>query len=109
MSLYEPVDPAKFLPKDSKAYTKDPSPSPLESVIWTVFKEPVQISKEQLSAMRDMKCRCKEDKDLAMVDNYRPLSSTGKTELSGSHKKGHHNCVLGLPNSPVKHSNDHVM
>lgn len=113
VSFTEPVDPAKFLPKDSKAlYTYEGSlttPPLLESVIWTVFKEPIQISKEQvgmythqisiicfsffnlkivtsfqLAAMRGMKCGCKEDKDLAMVDNYRPPCPLGNRTLRQS-------------------------
>ena len=52
VSFAEPVEPSKFLPKDTKnLYTYEGSlttPPLLESVIWTVFKEPVQISKEQV-------------------------------------------------------------
>merc|ERR1711974_522512 len=63
VSFAEPVEPSKFLPKDTKSlYTYEDSlttPPLLESVIWTVFKEPVQISKEQLEAMRGMKLALK--------------------------------------------------
>lgn len=86
VSFEEPVEPSKFLPSDTKSlYTYEGSlttPPLLESVIWTVFKEPVQISKEQLDCMRSMKCGCKEDeKDLQMVDNYRPPCPLGNRTL----------------------------
>ena len=81
----EPVEPSKFLPKDTKTFwTYEGSlttPPLLESVIWTVFKEPVQISKEQLAAMRAMKCCAKDDKDLPMVNNYRPPCPLGNRTL----------------------------
>ena len=52
VSFDKPIEPSKFLPKDTKSfYTYEGSlttPPLLESVIWTVFKEPVQISKEQV-------------------------------------------------------------
>merc|ERR1711951_109040 len=88
VSFAEPVEPSKFLPKDTKnLYTYEGSlttPPLLESVIWTVFKEPVQISKEQLDAMRNMKCGCKADKDLSMVNNYRPPCALGNRTLRQS-------------------------
>merc|ERR1711974_153279 len=88
VSFAEPVEPSKFLPKDTKSlYTYEGSlttPPLLESVIWTVFKEPVQIPKEQLEAMRGMKCGSKACKDLAMVNNYRPPCALGNRTLRQS-------------------------
>jgi len=89
VSFDKPIEPSKFLPKDTKSfYTYEGSlttPPLLESVIWTVFKEPVQISKEQLAAMRGMKCGCSGDaKELAMVDNYRPPCALGNRTLRQS-------------------------
>ena len=52
VSFKVPVEPSKFLPKNTNdLYTYEGSlttPPLLESVIWTVFKEPIQISKSQV-------------------------------------------------------------
>lgn len=55
LKLPEPIDPVKFLPSSSggdKSYwTYDGSlttPPLLESVIWTVFKAPMQVSAQQV-------------------------------------------------------------
>jgi len=90
VSFKVPVEPSKFLPKNTNdLYTYEGSlttPPLLESVIWTVFKEPIQISKSQLEAMRSMKCGCKGDKqeELSMVDNYRPPCSLGNRTIRQS-------------------------
>ena len=47
----EKVDPAKLLPTSLDFWRYEGSlttPPLLESVIWTVFKEPIQISQEQV-------------------------------------------------------------
>ena len=47
----EKVDPAKLLPPSLDFWRYEGSlttPPLLESVIWTVFKEPIQISQEQV-------------------------------------------------------------
>ena len=53
VSFKVPVEPSKFLPKNTNdLYTYEGSlttPPLLESVIWTVFKEPIQISKSQVN------------------------------------------------------------
>merc|ERR1712007_323800 len=52
-----------------------------ESAIWTVFKEHITMSEEQVKAMRCMKITCEdEDSDSDggdMVDNYRPPCPVG--------------------------------
>merc|ERR1712156_179031 len=57
------------------------TPPLLESVIWTVFKEHITMSEEQVKAMRCMKITCEdEDSDSDggdMVDNYRPPCPVG--------------------------------
>lgn len=78
-AISAPLDPAKFLPvnsDDKTFYTYEGSlttPPLLESVIWHVFKKPIQISQSQMDAMRNLQfcgkdAKAKED----MVDNYRP-------------------------------------
>merc|ERR1712062_769685 len=52
------IDPAKFLPENRTFYNYEGSlttPPLLESVIWTVFKEHITMSEEQVKAMRCMK------------------------------------------------------
>merc|ERR1711872_695479 len=44
------------------------TPSCNEVVVWTVFKEPLQISEAQLEEFRKMK----DSYDHAIVDNFRP-------------------------------------
>jgi len=57
------------------------TPPLLESVIWTVFKEPIEFSEEQLNAMRSLKITCNEDCEESMVDNYRPPVPTGQRKV----------------------------
>merc|ERR1712192_277983 len=78
------IDPAKFLPENKPFYIYDSSLNPpllLESVIWTVFKEHITMSEEQVKLMRCMKITCEdEDSDSDggdMVDNYRPPCPVG--------------------------------
>jgi len=78
------IDPAKFLPENRTFYNYEGSlttPPLLESVIWTVFKEHITMSEEQVKAMRCMKITCEdEDSDSDggdMVDNYRPPCPVG--------------------------------
>lgn len=78
------VDCSNFLPKDAanaEFFTYEGSlttPPLLESVIWTVFKEPMKVSKEQMEAMRSMKCSEESCSDpIQMVNNYRPPCHLG--------------------------------
>ena len=85
----EKVDPAKLLPhRDSNAPLEFwryegslTTPPLLESVIWTVFKKPIQVSNEQLGAMRNLQCNCKDAASLKMVNNYRPPCPLGERVL----------------------------
>merc|ERR1711877_3264 len=89
------IDPAKFLPENRTFYNYEGSlttPPLLESVIWTVFKEHITMSEEQVKAMRCMKITCEdEDSDSDggdMVDNYRPPCPVGGRVVRVSKKKG---------------------
>jgi len=78
-ALQEDIDPAKFLPAEKTYYTYPGSlttPPLLESVTWIVFKQPVEVSRQQLDAMRAMKCST-EDCCEHIVDNYRPPCTLG--------------------------------
>jgi len=79
-----PIDPDNFLPVDRGFFTYDGSlttPPLLESVIWTVFKEPIEFSEEQLNAMRSLKISCEDGCEDLMVDNYRPPCPKGQRKV----------------------------
>ena len=84
-------NPSRFLPWHSTSggrgdmsywtYEGSLTTPPLhESVTWVVFKKPMAVSKQQLDAMRNLKCNtCPGSlspksnlQDIPMVDNYRP-------------------------------------
>ncbi|XP_030766166.1 carbonic anhydrase-like isoform X1 [Sitophilus oryzae] len=59
-----PVNPGAFLPQDSGYYTYQGSlttPPCSECVIWIVFKDPLEISQEQLESFRCLRSFCLED------------------------------------------------
>jgi len=70
------IDCAQFLPTDNKAiWTYEGSlttPPLLESVIWTVFQKPMQISADQMNAMRNLNFVGQDSEEGKMVNNYRP-------------------------------------
>merc|ERR1712051_824541 len=76
------IDPAKLLPENRTFYNYDGSlttPPLLESVIWTVFKQHITMSEEQVKLMRCLKITCEDEDsdDDDMVDNYRPPCPVG--------------------------------
>lgn len=78
-ALQDDIDPIKFLPENKSYYSYPGSlttPPLLESVTWIVFKEPVEVSKQQLDKMRSMKCSDEECCD-HIQDNYRPPCQVG--------------------------------
>lgn len=81
-----PLDPARFIPQDSDYFTYQGSlttPPCSECVIWIVFKEPVEVSNEQLNAFRSLKSYCKEDEcpcdefEGYLKRNFRPTLPLG--------------------------------
>jgi carbonic anhydrase 2 len=77
------IDPDNFLPENKAFFTYEGSlttPPLLESVIWTVFKEPIEFSEEQLNAMRSLLISCEDCED-RMVDNYRPPCPLGQRKV----------------------------
>nr|BAU68125.1 carbonic anhydrase [Nasutitermes takasagoensis] len=86
----EAIDPAKMLPKTLSYWTYLGSltvPPCNESVTWILFKEPVEVSEEQLAAFRSLRCykrgeECPCDEvDGLLISNYRPTLPLGTREL----------------------------
>lgn len=89
VTLPEPCDPSKLLPNNPAYWTYFGSlttPPFSESVIWLVFKEPVEVSKKQLELMRNLRCYdvnepCPCDGNGKVINNYRPPLPLGGREL----------------------------
>lgn len=90
VTLPEPCDPNKLLPNNPAYWTYFGSlttPPFSESVIWLVFKEPVEVSLKQLELMRNLRCYdvnepcpC-DDGNGKVINNYRPTLPLGNREL----------------------------
>jgi len=84
VTVNPPLCPAAFLPEDKHFYTYEGSlttPPLLESVIWTVFKEPIEFSEDQLKAMRGLLISCEDGCEDFMIDNYRPPCPLGSRKV----------------------------
>ncbi|XP_046384767.1 carbonic anhydrase 2-like [Ischnura elegans] len=98
--IEEPVDPTKLLPSDLSYWTYLGSlttPPCCESVTWIVFKEPIEVSEEQLEECRTLLCHCpgdilseesvKEENETNQVkrgqllENFRPTVPLGERQL----------------------------
>ncbi|CAG9770632.1 unnamed protein product [Ceutorhynchus assimilis] len=88
--ILQPINPGEFLPENSGYYTYHGSlttPPCSECVIWIVFKEPVEVSEEQLKEFRSL--RCYSNKDSCPCDefkgfvksNFRPTLPLGQREV----------------------------
>lgn len=80
------VDPANFLPENKCFYNYEGSlttPPLLESVIWTVFRDPITFSQEQMEVMRALTFSGESEGDArdCMVDNYRPPCPIGQRKV----------------------------
>lgn len=76
------IDCNKLLPKTHAFWTYDGSlttPPLLESVTWIVFQTPIQVSEEQIAAMRAMNFGT--DDSEKMVNNYRPPCPLGDRNI----------------------------
>ncbi|KAL5280001.1 CA2 family protein [Megaselia abdita] len=90
ITLPDACDPGKMLPKSSSYWTYEGSlttPPCSESVIWIVFKEPVEISHGQLDAMRNLNCYDVKDECPCdnlkgkVINNFRPPLPLGNRQL----------------------------
>ncbi|KAI4469836.1 carbonic anhydrase [Holotrichia oblita] len=90
VNIDQPIDPNLMIPKNSPYYTYLGSlttPPCLECVVWIVFKDPLQVSEEQLEAFRELRSysykeRCPEDEFRGYIKtNYRPTLPVGKREV----------------------------
>lgn len=86
-----PVDPAKLLPQNFTGYYTYhgslTTPPCSECVTWIVFKEPIEVSSDQLNAFRNLKtyqkeesCPCDEFKGF-VKSNFRPTLPLGQREI----------------------------
>lgn len=74
IQLETTIDAGEFLPKDRTFFTYPGSlttPPLYESVTWSLFREPIQVSRHQLEAMRSLKTGSGRQKT-SLVNNYRP-------------------------------------
>ncbi|XP_034099610.1 carbonic anhydrase [Drosophila sulfurigaster albostrigata] len=90
VTLPQGCDPGKLLPDVHTYWTYEGSlttPPCSECVIWIVFKTPIQVSDDQLNAMRNLnaydvkeECPCNEFNG-KVINNFRPPLPLGKREL----------------------------
>jgi len=85
-----PLNPGLFIPEDSGYYTYQGSlttPPCSECVIWIVFKEPIEVSNEQLTAFRNLKSFGKDEAQYefdidatggCVRNNFRPTLPLGQ-------------------------------
>lgn len=94
LSMPEGFDPASLLPNNRSEYWTYPgsltTPPCYESVTWVVFKEPIEVSEEQMNVFRSLRTHKMGEQapndELAgcMVENYRPPLSIGDRLLRAS-------------------------
>ncbi|XP_069813517.1 carbonic anhydrase 2-like [Dendropsophus ebraccatus] len=80
-------DPSSLLPKSLDFWTYKGSltfPPLLQCVTWHVLKEPISMSREQLSKLRGLYFNDEDDSPCHMVDNYRPTQPLKGREVRAS-------------------------
>lgn len=95
VTLPSACDPSKLLPTTKTYWTYEGSlttPPCSESVIWIVFKTPIEVSRDQLDAMRNLNCYDVKDEcpcnelNGKVINNFRPPLPLGNRvlrEISG--------------------------
>lgn len=89
VTLPNGCDPAKLLPANPAYWTYEGSlttPPCNESVIWIVFKTPIEVSEGQIAAMRNLNCfdfkeECPQELRGKVLNNFRPPLPLGNREL----------------------------
>ncbi|KAI5635751.1 eukaryotic-type carbonic anhydrase domain-containing protein [Phthorimaea operculella] len=86
VTMMDPLDPAKLLPKRNAFWTYHGSlttPPCTECVTWILFKDPVECSAEQLACMRKLRCgeASAGEEAMELLHNYRPTNPLGNREL----------------------------
>ncbi|KAL4716038.1 hypothetical protein ACJJTC_002803 [Scirpophaga incertulas] len=86
VTLADPLDPARLLPKRTAYWTYPGSlttPPCTESVTWILFKEPVEVSRDQLAMMRQLRSGEASSgvEAMELLHNYRPTLPLGNREL----------------------------
>ncbi|KAF5296173.1 hypothetical protein FQA39_LY12627 [Lamprigera yunnana] len=84
-----PVDPSAFIPESTYwSYQGSLTTPPcLECVVWVLFKEPIEVSQEQLQACRTLRNYCDKNNEPCkehegfVKENFRPTLPLGRREL----------------------------
>ncbi|XP_018324449.1 carbonic anhydrase 13-like isoform X2 [Agrilus planipennis] len=85
-----PLDPGSLIPPESGYWTYQGSlttPPCSECVTWIIFKEPIEVSREQLKAFRKLRCYCRDDTcpcdqyEGFVKDNFRPPAPLNNREV----------------------------
>ena len=78
--LEEEIDPTNFLPTNKSYFTYPGSlttPPLSECVTWLVFRHPVEISRQQINAMRLLSMSRPEEEEERIRNNCRPVQPVG--------------------------------
>eukprot|EP00092_Neocalanus_flemingeri_P001980 GFUD01002113.1.p1 GENE.GFUD01002113.1~~GFUD01002113.1.p1 ORF type:complete len:839 (-),score=120.69 GFUD01002113.1:119-2635(-) len=78
------LSPINFLPQNQSYFTYPGSlttPPLTECVTWLVFKEPVEISHQQMNAMRSLNLSKPEEEEDKILNNYRPTKPLGDRKV----------------------------
>jgi carbonic anhydrase len=90
ITLKDGLNPTMLLPEDKAYWTYEGSlttPPLTESVTWIVFKEPIEVSKEQFEQFRQLRCYDFKDQNPGdefegqVINNYRPPVEIGNREI----------------------------
>jgi len=78
------LSPEQFLPENKSYFTYPGSlttPPLSECITWLVFKDPVEISQQQMNAMRNLNFSKPEEDEDKILNNYRPTQPVGERKV----------------------------